>query len=219
MNMNKIILKLYNHLKWSFLYRLRKNKLYHYFFLRYYGKIHHQGKTLKLHIGSGGDYTPGWINIDHNKLVPADLYMDMRKIRHYCRKDSVNELKMIHVISYLRYWEAIDFLNTCYDIMRPVGYLLIEGPDILKLSENLQKIKSLNVEADYFMYFECLRAIYAFNMDQIKNKNSFITYAFGWSARHLKYELEKIGFRNIKISSPLYHDKLPWRDFHVEATK
>ena len=207
--------KLKYRIKWSILYRIRKRWLYRYLFFNFLLKK----RNFNLHIGSGHDYLADHLNIDASKLAKADIYMDMRQLSLYCRSSSVKQIKMIHVLSYLRYWEAVDFLIDAHKMLAAGGKLIIELPDIHKLSAELLKIQSLENSDDKYMYFECMRAVYAFNMDQIKQKVHFTTYAFGWSAMHLQYELEKIGFKNVNISTPVCHDKLPWRDFRIEAEK
>ena len=202
-------------IKWSILYRVRKRWIYRYFLFNFLLKK----KNYNLHIGCGHDYLDDFLNIDASKEAKADIYMDMRDLNKYCISGSVNLIKMIHVLSYLRYWEAIDFLTVCYQLLKEDGKIIIEIPDIHKLSHEIVNIRSIEKLTDIKMYFECLRAIYAFNMKQIEQKKHFTTYAFGWSAIHLEYELKKIGFKSVNILTPICHDKLPWRDFRIEAKK
>ena len=202
-------------IKWSFLYRVRKRTLYHRFFF-------HRLKSknpVRLHIGCGHDYLDGWVNIDQNKKVRADLYMDIRKIRRFCPENSVDELLMVHVISYLRFWEARDFLSDCLACLKKGGRIVIEAPDIHKLAREILAAGPLEAPAAERKYMECMRAVYAFNMEQISNKEDFTTYAFGWSAEHLALEMKRLGFTNIRVLPPQCHDKLPWRDFRIEASK
>ena len=197
------------------MYRIRKRWIYRRLLFNFLLKK----RNFNLHIGSGHDYLNDFLNIDASKLAKADVYMDMRKLNKYCIPGSVNQIKMIHVLSYLRYWEAIDFLTDCYRLLKKDGKIIIEIPDMHKLSHEIVNIHSIENETDRKMYFECLRAVYAFNMTQIEQKKHFNTYAFGWSAMHLEYELKKIGFKQIDILTPICHDKLPWRDFRIEAQK
>ena len=207
--------KVFYRVKWSFLYRLRKQAWYHrLFFRRLAGR-----KTVKLHIGCGYEYLDGWINIDLDKRAKADLYMDVRDICRYCPENSVDELRMIHLISYLRFWEALDFLQACHRWLKPEGRIVIEIPDLRKAARELLEVKSLENSSDYARYMECVRAIYAFGMDQIASREKFGTYAFGWSSEHLALEMKKAGFHHIRILEPQCHGNLSWRDFRIEAEK
>ena len=201
--------------KWSSLYRLRKQSWYHCVFFRNMRRRN----SVKLHIGCGYNFLEGWINIDKNKKVQADLYMDIQEIKHFCPENAVDEIMMIHVISYLRFWEALDFLQDCHRWLRDGGKIEIEVPDINKLARKIISLGSLDNCTDYAAYLECLRAVYAFGLEQITNKEHFETYAFGWSAEHLALEMKKLGFSDIRILEPQCHDKLPWRDFRIEASK
>ena len=216
--MGNRIRRLLTRMQWSILYRIRKRALYHRLYFRCHGK-RHADNGIRLHLGCGHNYLHGWINIDTSNQVKADLYMDLQNIGKYSRENSVDEIQMIHVISYLRYWEAVDFFKDCYRILKNGGKLILESPDICKLATALASIGSLDTSKDRVMYLEAVRAFYAFDMEQIKKKNAFQTYRFGWSAMHLQLELKKIGFQDIKTLAPQHHGALSRRDLRIEATK
>lgn len=175
---------------------------------------------INLHLASGHNYLKNYINIDINRCARVDINMDVRKIKKYFRKNSVNSVMTLHFLSYLRFWEAQIFLKDCYDILKEGGKIIIEIPDISKIAKNISSISSLEGdEKNYSDYLEMMRAIYAFDMEQHKNREHFSTYAFGWSAMHLKHEMEKIGFKNIEILEPCYHGNFVNRDFRLEAGK
>ena len=67
-------------------------------------------------------------------------------------------------------------------------------------------------------YLEGVRGIYAFDLGQIARRDSFATYAFGWSAWHLTEELQQAGFRDIEVGPPQTHGR-PWRDIRLQASK
>lgn len=194
-------------MKWSFLYRLRKCFLYHDLYFKFCDK-----QPLKLHLGCGSIYIDNWVNIDSDKKIIADLYMNITNLNKVCKPGSVDEIMTIHVISYLRLWEAKDFVADCYSLLRPGGKLVMEFPDVAKIAGKMTSIQSLDTAENRFQYDECLRAIYAFDPLQVAAKEKFTTYSFGWSGIHMKYELEKIGFHDVKIIDPEYHDVRIWRD-------
>ena len=120
---------------------------------------------------------------------------------------------MIHSISYLNLWEANKFFNDAYDLLNIGGVLELEFPDIQKCS------KIIVESSDDSYYIEAVRAIYAFDLDQIKNKEIYRPYAFGWSGLYMKNVLLEIGFSQIDILEPETHEKRNWRDTRIIAVK
>ena len=169
---------------------------------------------LKLHLGCGGQHWEGWLNIDVNENSAADLIMDFREIKNIFKVNTVDEIAMMHSISYLRLWEAKDLFHEMYSLLKKGGKCILEFPDILKCATHI-----LKHEKEIIEYLEGIRAIYAFDMQQIKRKEQFGTYAFGWSAWHIKHELHNVGFSDVRIMNPETHNKLAWRDTRIEATK
>lgn len=175
--------------------------------------------TVNLNLGSGKLYDENYINVDINPNVLSDMQFDLRELRKHFNDNSVDKIMLIHVLSYLRFWEAIEFLKDSYIVLKPKGKIIIEIPDIHKIAKAIAKIQSIEKNESYNAYIEMMRAVYAFDLEQHKNKENFITYAFGWSAMHLKYEMSKIGYKNIKILDPEFHSKQINRDFRLEAQK
>jgi len=169
---------------------------------------------LRLNLGCGKQHLKGWVNIDVSNSSIADIVIDFRKLKFIFRPNSIDEILMIHSISYLRLWESQDFFKEILSLLKPNGDLILEFPDITKCAKHL--IKYENNTADYL---EGVRAFYAFDLQQNILKENYTTYNFGWSAWHMKLELEKLGYKNIKILNPQNHGKRDWRDTRIEASK
>jgi len=166
-----------------------------------------------LHLGCGSIYLKNYVNIDVSTDSVADVVSDFRDIFKLYPSNSVSEILLVHSISYLRLWEALDLFKDCFMLLKEGGQLILEFPDIEKCAYSI--IESKN---DYPKYIEAVRGIYAFDLGQIKRKESFVSYAFGWSSWHIREELSKIGYKNIICTDGDFH-KHKWRDTHVEATK
>lgn len=173
-----------------------------------------QHTPLRLHLGCGQEHWQGWINLDISVNSAADFVVDFREIKNYFEQGTIDEIAMIHSISYLRLWEARELLTDLQSILKKNGRLILEFPDIAKCAENL-----IRSEGNIPEYLEALRGIYAFDMEQIARKEIFTPYAFGWSSWHLEQELSKAGFGHITISDPKTHDQRIWRDTRIEAIK
>jgi len=196
----------------SYLSKIKSVIVYDYY--RYLKKKKTFTEPLKLHLGCGTVYLQDYVNIDVSSDSVADVISDFQNIYKLYPTNSVSEIILVHSISYLRLWEARDFFKECHQLIKEGGQLILEFPDIEKCASLL--IKSKN---DYPNYIEAVRGIYAFDLGQIKKKESFYTYRFGWSAWHIKEELDKIGFSKIELLNPETHDKQLWRDTRIEATK
>ncbi len=179
-------------------------------------KLHDLEKNvpLRLHLGCGREYIKGYINLDINENSVADLILDSRKIKKHFEPGTVDEILMLHSISYLRYWEAKDFFTTCHKLLKQDGKLILEFPDIVKCAEMI--IKSENNLPEYL---EAVRAIYAFDMIEIKFNEKYTPYAFGWSAWHITQRLKKAGFNTIHVLDSVTHGNRKWRDTRIEAIK
>jgi hypothetical protein len=170
----------------------------------------------KLHLGCGNNYLNEYINIDNNTNSVADIVFDIRNIGKLFKKNSIAEIRIIHAISYLRLFEARDFFLMCFNILKPNGKLVIEFPDIIKCAKIIIN-NNINWQ-DSFQYIEGIRGIYAFDLEQIKNRVQYIPYCFGWSAEHIKYELISFGFKEVLIADGNAHER-PQRDTRIEAIK
>ena len=109
---------------------------------------------------------------------------------------------------------ARDFFAEIFRILEPGGILIIELPEFAKCAQ-----KALECEGNMAEYLEAVRGLYAFGVDQIDHREMFMPYAFGWSNWHLKQELEKAGFLQIKVCDAQTHGQRAWRDIRIESSK
>jgi hypothetical protein len=178
------------------------------------GKKIDSNVSVKLNLGCGQMYLQGWVNVDLNPKLKPDLVCGFNEIHTHLPHESVDEILMLHSISYLRLWEARLFLRNMLNILKKNGILIMEFPDILKCSKMMQ-----NANENLDEYLEGVRGIYAFDLDQIRRMESFTPYAFGWSAWHMKQELLSAGFKDIAIENPETHGKRILRDTRIIAKK
>jgi len=169
---------------------------------------------VRLHLGCGNDYWPGYVNIDSSQVADLDLCLDFSQIGEYYMDSSVAEVVMIHCLSYLRLWEARDLFKDIYRLLETSGRLIIELPDLAKCAQ-----KVLDSEGNLDSYLEAARGIYAFDLGQIAHREMYTSYCFGWSSWHLSLELKKVGFRQVNICAPKTHGQMDLRDTRLEAVK
>jgi len=180
--------------------------------------------TDKLNIGCGLDIRKGFLNLD---LHPASWRVkrfditdekDLSWLR--CNKTSIIECH--HVIGYLMYAQATEFFKAAYESLNENGELILEFPDILKISKKIFELHNpflINI-SEINSYVECIRGIYAFDPEDIYNKNfSEKTYIFGWSSDFTTATLKDVGFCDVIACDPITHDKRTWRDTRIVAKK
>jgi predicted SAM-dependent methyltransferase len=95
-------------------------------------------KGLKLHLGSGLDVRPGWVNVDlalYNGNIPATIDEDTVFINHDLRSglplhsESCELIYASHFLEHLEYADAQRLLRDCLRVLQPAGVLRIAAPD------------------------------------------------------------------------------------------
>lgn len=90
-------------------------------------KLVDKSSSLKLHLGSGANRLPGWVNID---AYPAELSLDLRWGLPF-EPCSASYVFMSHVFEHLYYpEESSSVLRDIYRVLSPGGRLRIIVPDI-----------------------------------------------------------------------------------------
>lgn len=163
---------------------------------------------MKLHLGCGGTYLDGYINIDYpvdDKTimnVKADVFQDIRTLKY--ADNSVDEVRNHHLFEHFNRVDALKLLCEWRRWLKPGGRLVIETPD----------------------YFWC-SFVFLFGPHKYKmevGRHVFGTQEATW-ANHLdfwykgkfKKVLARLGFSNFKFSHPLYRNLLP--NIKVECVK
>ena len=170
-------------------------------------------RPLRLNLGSGIDYRDGYINIDLTSDYKTDIRMDFTKIDEVFPPGSVDEIIMYHSLNYLTLWQARDLFRTALGLLAPGGRLIIET---VNLEQAIAKIRQ-NIGGEFSEYMEGVRALHAFGIDQLENREIYFPNRFSWTAWHLEAELRDAGFADIAQKPQQSHS--PWRDMRFEACK
>ena len=85
------------------------------------------GGRLRLHLGSGGNNLPGWVNID---LVGAraDVAWDLRHPLPF-PDASADAVFLEHVLEHMTVAEGMAVLRHCYRVLAPGGVVRVGVPD------------------------------------------------------------------------------------------
>ena len=155
---------------------------------------------MKLHLGCGGTYLDGYVNIDFSPNektimnIRADVYCDIRDLNY--EDDSIDEIRSHHLFEHFNRVDALRILIKWRRWLKSGGKLVIETPD----------------------YFWCS---VLFPLVPHKFKMKIGRHIFGsqedfwgchldfWYKSKFKRVLSKIGFEHFRFSHPAYRNLLP----------
>ena len=101
---------------------------------------------MKLNIGCGKKYDPNYVNIDFQERLVADKIMSAIDLDF--NDNSCEEIKAIHLIEHLSFFESHYALSEFFRVLDFDGKLIIETPDIESafknyLNSNYEKQKEI----------------------------------------------------------------------------
>lgn len=150
-------------------------------------------KLVKLHLGCGTVYLPGYVNIDypldqqtsqHAPQTPVDLYADITTL-HY-EPGSVEEVRLHHVFEHFDRPTALRLLVEWYDWLGEDGTLTIETPDFDRCVRAYLFGNSISKGKALRHIFGSHDAHWAVHYD-------------GWGKSKFKSYLTALGYGNIKF--------------------
>ena len=184
-----------------------------------YAKEHHLNE-VNLHLGCGGQYLEGWINIDNYEYqnndssrggCRLDLKMDIRQLD--VADDSVDRILLVHVIEHFVRWETLRLLRTFFCKLRNGGTLVMEHPDLDGCIDwYLSNKKSIRTPlGELNMGFT---QFYGNQWDKL----DYETHRYVWTKGEMKHILEEIGFEILLLDNDaIFHES--GRDMRVVARK
>src|SRR5258708_18891251 len=81
----------------------------------------------RVHIGSGPNLLPGWINVDLNPVPGLDFALDVRKGLPF---ENISLLFAEHFLEHLTLEEGLAFLKECRPVMKPDCGLPLSTPNL-----------------------------------------------------------------------------------------
>lgn len=141
---------------------------------------------IRLHLGCGRDYRPGWINIDGNTEVKVDLVSNVIELPYFGNASS-DVIEANHVFEHLTRDDAEKAMAEYARVLRPGGALFLELPDADRCRHMLgAKIGSDEYELGCVGYWGYPPEIRSEGMLQI--------HKWGWSPQSLMNLMKSKGF-------------------------
>ncbi len=156
---------------------------------------------MRLNVGSGDKYFPGWCNVDRNG--DPDVYSNAFPLPF--ETDAADELWAIHLLEHLHRRDASQALHEWYRVLKPGGKLALELP-------SLDKIAQLIVKGEKNMRLTVMGLF-----GDPRDEKPDMMHQWCWSQAELTEALSGVGFQQITFSEPIFH--FPARDMRVEAVK
>jgi len=148
---------------------------------------------MKLNIGCGKKYEIGYCNIDLYETLVADKLMSAMDLQF--EDNCSEEIKAIHLLEHLSFFEAIYALSEFFRVLEPGGKLIIETPDLKKACQHY-------LDSTKEQKKEILGWIYGIPHDGLQHKLCFPPFL-------LIELLENAGFEKMNTTRFYNHEFIP----------
>lgn len=94
-----------------------------------------------LHLGCGGSYIPGWVNVDVFSNIKADAYHDVTNLPY--DKESFDTVYVCHLAEHLHRHMVVATFNHWGSLLKPGGTLRLAVPNFEAICEHYQKFHDM----------------------------------------------------------------------------
>jgi predicted SAM-dependent methyltransferase len=150
-------------------------------------------EVLRINLGCGSTYKPGYINIDMFDRSVADMLADVSSLPY--SSNSIDVIEAAQLIEHFDLAHLRYVLAEWFRILKPGGELVLETPDLSRSFKKL--IRSRNEQRR-----TTLQWIYGIDSPGLQHKS-------GFTFEHLKQELELTGFCEAIREKELTHTYEP----------
>jgi len=146
-------------------------------------------RPIKLHLGCGSDYLPGYVNLDVNPNVRADLHMRVEDLCFF-PPDIVDAMESYHFFEHLSPQDARAALKEWFRILKPGGVVVLELPNLEVC------IREMGKHFDQNGIDLAMVGIYGYAPDIVEG-GVWQMHKWGWTPETLRSELEAVGFSHV----------------------
>ncbi|GIW63276.1 MAG: hypothetical protein KatS3mg091_078 [Patescibacteria group bacterium] len=136
----------------------------------------------KLNLGCGQDYKIGWVNVDADHNVKADLYFDVAK-KFPLKDESFDYILAQDVLEHLTFQQAKIFLSECKRVLRVNGVLEIRVPNLFDIFKRFKSDPEV---------------LFKFIYGNTESHSIYGLHKYGYTLNTLKKHLALAGFKVIE---------------------
>ncbi len=162
---------------WKYLRDIRLLAIPRFHIYRLYLRIR-RPQGIKLHLGCGKIWLPGFVNIDHRHTRATDFVCSVVKLPYL--SDSVDLIESYHLIEHISHTKVRAMLQEWCRVLKPEGRLVIECPDF---DRAIERYVAGNERALMSIF-----GLHRFRGD---------VHLFGYNFVRLKRLLEECGFGSV----------------------
>jgi len=184
-------------------------------------------KTEKhLHLGCGGTYLDGWVNVDKFDYVKGDTSRTNSKydvradlLALPFKDNCIDTVLTVHVLEHFYRWDTIDILSDIYRTLKTGGYLVIEMPDLdmcirWYIDAKYDRHSGRTIKTPLGRLNKGFTQFFGNQWSRLE----YETHKYLWSKSEIKEVLGKIGFKIIDIDNRVFFH-MQHRDLRCIAIK
>jgi predicted SAM-dependent methyltransferase len=146
-------------------------------------------REIKLNLGCGSAYKPGYVNMDRYDSSVADTLCDVGHLP--VKPNSVDLIEASQVVEHFDYVHCKYLLSEWFTVLRPKGTLILETPDLEKTSKKL-------ISSGFKTQQTTLQWAYGIDSQGMQHKT-------GFTFNLLRSLLKEIGFEQVSREKPRTH--------------
>ena len=159
-------------------------------------------KKVRLHLGAGDKFWPGYVNIDSHG--DQDELYDCSRLYKF-ETDSADEIHAIHFVEHVPRLRVENMLIDWHRVLKPGGKVCIEVPCLDKIAKMIVN-KEKNIRLTLLGLF-----------GDPRDARPDMMHQWAYTAEEMTDVLLQCGFADVQVKDPHYH--IPMRDMRIEATK
>jgi mannosyltransferase OCH1-like enzyme len=176
-------------------------------------RIIYNTKSIRLNLGAGEDFKPGYLNIDANPKLPNIIQIDVSDLSNHFVENSINEILAKDILEHVGMPTAHRWLKEWCSLLVIDGILVVQTPcfDLLNTALTQNKINLL--ELNYYLF-----AGVSWN-DSESSWDTELTTAYDWhrccfTKEHLINQLKRLDMEIINVSLDNIEDMKPGNFTH-----
>src|SRR5258705_4426078 len=109
---------------------------------------------FNLDVGCGADKQKGFLGVDKKPRFGVDFVYDLETFPGPFKHNTANKMLCSHMLSYIKPWLVIDFMNEMWNLCHEDGQVLIVVPYAGSFGYNQDPLRAKGYNEATFAYFD-----------------------------------------------------------------